>query len=346
MSKNQRKNRYRLRPDEEEILFKYRGLKEQAELNGVSVETVKHGWLKNDNASLFVTNPAYKDQATRELHELKKGLIDWVNSESKPVKKNPKRKGEHLLLIDPADVHIGKLARAFETGEEYNSQIAVKRVHEGIHGIIDNCEGWDIDKIVFIGGNDILHIDTPSRTTTSGTPQDTDGMWYDNFMIACKLYQQVLEALSEIAPVHFIYNPSNHDYTNGFFLAQLIEAYFRGNENITFDVTIRHRKYFQYGKNLIGTTHGDGAKWDLLNGLMANEVPVMWSETKHRYFYIHHVHHKTGKDLVGCTVEALRSPSASDSWHHRKGYTGAPKAIEGYVHNIEHGQVARISHLF
>jgi hypothetical protein len=32
-------------------------------------------------------------------------------------------------------------------------------------------------KILFIGGNDILHVDTPKRTTTSGTSQDTDGMW-------------------------------------------------------------------------------------------------------------------------------------------------------------------------
>ena len=346
MSNDRRKNRYRLKPDEEEILFKYRGIKQEAEKQGIDVETVKHGWFKSDNSSLFVKNPAYKDQAIRDLEQLKEGLIKWVNSESKTVKKNPKRKGENLLLIDPADVHIGKLCRAFETGEEYNQQIAVQRVHEGVQGILNNARGWDIEKIVFIGGNDILHIDTPKRTTTSGTPQDTDGMWYDNFMIGCRLYQELIEQLTEIAPVHFIYNPSNHDYTNGFFLAQLIEAYFMKNSNVTFDVTIKHRKYFQYGNNLIGTTHGDGAKWDLLNGLMANEAPKMWSETKHRYFYIHHLHHKTGKDLIGCTVEALRSPSGTDSWHHRNGYTGVPKAIEGYIHNKEYGQVARLSHLF
>ena len=86
-----------------------------------------------------------------------------------------------LLVIDPADIHVGKLASSFETGEDYNTQIAVQRVREGVDGILHKASGFNIEKIVFVAGNDILHIDTPKRTTTSGTPQDTDGMWYDNF---------------------------------------------------------------------------------------------------------------------------------------------------------------------
>jgi hypothetical protein len=42
----------------------------------------------------------------------------------------------------------------------------------------------------------------------------------------------------------------------------------------------------------------------------------------------------------------MRSPSSSDSWHHRKGYTGAYKAVEAFVHNKECGQVARLTHYF
>jgi len=50
--------------------------------------------------------------------------------------------------------------------------------------------------------------------TTSGTPQDTDGMWYDNFMLAKKLYVDVLEMILSVADVHFVYNPSNHDFVH------------------------------------------------------------------------------------------------------------------------------------
>lgn len=252
---------------------------------------------------------------------------------------------EHLLMIDPADIHIGKLAESFETGEDYNNQIAVQRVREGVEGILHKARGFRVDKILFIGGNDILHIDTPRRMTTSGTPQDTDGMWYSNFLIAKQLYIEVLNRLLKVADVHFVYNPSNHDYTHGFFLADVIQTYFKDCKNITFDCSIAHRKYFVYGDNLIGTSHGDGGKTQDLPLTMAHESPD-WSRCKHRYFYIHHFHHKVAKDYMGVCVEALRSPSGTDSWHHRNQYHHAPKAIEGFIHHPKFGQIARLTHLF
>lgn len=257
----------------------------------------------------------------------------------------PKDEG-HLLVLDPADVHVGKLAQSFEVGEDYNNQIAVQRVREGVEGILSKSAGFNIEKIVFVGGNDILHIDTPKRMTTSGTPQDTDGMWYSNFLIAKELYIEILDRLLKVADVHFVFNPSNHDYTHGFFLADVIKTYYKDCPNITFDCSIAHRKYLTYGENLIGTTHGDGGKTENLPLTMAHEAKEAWGQTKHKYIYIHHFHHKVSKDYMGVCVEALRSPSGTDSWHHRNQYHYAPKAIEGFIHHPQYGQIARLTHLF
>jgi len=311
---------------------------------GVPVNDIKHGWLKNDTASMFFTNPLYKKQEEDKFYNELVSDLQKFSPVFPEIKRTASKEG-HLLVIDPADIHVGKLARAFETGEDYNSQIAVKRVLEGVQGILDKTSGFNIDQILFVGGNDILHIDTPKRMTTSGTPQDTDGMWYDNFLIAKQLYIDVLTMLLPIANVHFVFNPSNHDYTNGFFLADVIKTYFKDCKNITFDCSIAHRKYYSYFNNLIGTTHGDGAKQSDLPLLMAHES-TDWSTCKHRYIYTHHVHHKTAKDHIGVTIESLRSPSASDSWHSRNGYTGVPKAIEGFLHHKEFGQISRITHIF
>jgi len=312
---------------------------------GVSKEDIKHGWRKVDGHSVFWKNPLYKEEVKDEFAQ---ALIESLKEHS-PKYAKIKRKVEsdgHLLVVDPADIHVGKLARAFETGEEYNAQIAVKRVLDGVKGIIQKANGFNIEKVLFVGGNDILHIDSPQRKTTSGTPQDTDGMWYDNFLIAKKLYVEVLEMLLTVADVHFVFNPSNHDYTNGFFLADVISTHFRNCNNITFDCSIAHRKYFSYGKNLIGTTHGDGAKQQDLGSLMSIEAKDLWAYAEHRYYYTHHVHHKTAKDFINVTVESLRSPSGSDSWHDRNGYKGAPKAVEGFIHHKDYGQVARLTHIF
>lgn len=314
---------------------------------GVDTSNVKHLWLKDKESSLFVKNPDYKEQQEKDFEQLSKALLSdlkaYIPKYDKIVYED--KKDAHLLVIDPTDVHIGKLCSAFEVGETYNNQIAVQRVLQGVKGILQKAKGYEIDKIVLIIGNDILHIDSPKRQTTSGTPQDTDGMWHTNFLIAKQLYVDVIEILMQIAPVQVIYNPSNHDYTHGFFLAQVIETHFRNCENVNFDVSISHRKYFTYFNNLIGSTHGDGAKTQDLPLLMAHESKD-WVNCKHKYIYTHHLHHKVSKDYMGVCIETLRSPSGTDSWHHRNGYQHAPKAIEGFLHHKDFGQICRFTHLF
>jgi hypothetical protein len=310
---------------------------------GLPLENVSNYWFKGKQYSIHV-----KGDKAKTYEEIRDEIVQSMNDHS-PKYETIIRSNivdGHLLVVDPADIHIGKLATSFETGEDYNSQIAVQRVLEGVRGVIQKASGFNIDKVLFIGGNDILHIDTPKRQTTSGTPQDTDGMWYESFLIAKQLYVDVIELLMQIADVHFVFNPSNHDYTNGFFLADVIQSWFRNSPNITFDCSIAHRKYFIYGSNLIGTTHGDGAKPQDLPLLMAQESPKHWAETKHRYVYSHHLHHKISKDYIGVTVESLRSPSGTDSWHHRNAYQHATKAVEGFIHHKDFGQVARLSHIF
>jgi len=315
---------------------------------GVDPTTSPMIWLKSKNESIRVTNPLFVKPEERLFSDLTEKLIaDLQQYAPKFIKlERIENKESYLLVIDPADLHIGKLCSSFETGETYNNQIAVQRALQGVKGILQKVNSFNIDKILFIGGNDILHIDNPQRTTTNGTPQDTDGMWHSNFLIAKQLYVDILEILITVADVHFAFNPSNHDYTNGFFLAQVIETYFKNCENITFDCSIAHRKGFRYFTNLIGTTHGDGAKQADLPLLMAVEFSKEWAETKHRYIYTHHVHHKTSKDYAGITIESLRSPTGSDSWHAKNGFQHSPKAIEGFLHCKTHGQILRISHIF
>lgn len=340
--------RMRLNDDEANLVLQHRAISNACDSAGVDIKDVKHGWLKSDKASLAFTNKEYQTKESQEFDILKDLILEEVKSYSPKYEKIKYAKSDesHLLVLDPADVHVGKLCRSFETGEEYNQQIAVQRVKEGVNGILNKAKGFDIDLIALIIGNDILHTDSPRRMTTSGTPQDTDGMWYDNFLTAKRLYIDLIEQLMQVSPVLVVYNPSNHDYTHGFFLAQLIEAHFRNSKDIIFKVDLSHRKSFSYYNNLIGTTHGDGAKESNLPLLLAQENAESWAKTKHRYIYTHHVHHKTSKDYIGVTLESLRSPSPADSWHHRNGFQHSPQAIEGYIHSKEHGQIARLTHLF
>lgn len=310
---------------------------------GIDPAKVSNYWYKGKHYSINV-----KNSESFNYDDFKENLIDEISkwSPNYPKISRSNYDDPHCMVFSPADIHIGKLCSSFETGDEYNSQIAVKRVMDGLHGLLSKSSGFDLDKIIFIAGNDILHIDTPRRTTTSGTPQDTDGMWYDNFVMAKRLLVDIIETLVTVANVEVHFNPSNHDFMSGFMLFDSVSAWFRNNDQVEFFGDMSHRKYTTYGNNLIGMTHMDGAKREDLPLLMAHEAADHWAFCKHRYIYGHHVHHKTSKDIMSVCVETLRSPSGTDSWHHRNGYQFAPKAVEAFIHHKDNGQVARLTHLF
>lgn len=333
--------------------------------NAISSDSFSHGWIKTKNGSYFIKNNKIID-----YDSIRDNFINDVKNYAPKYPKIEylKNKEENLLVMDIADLHINKLTSAFETGEkdkslnEFKSELWVK-----INKLINRTSNFNISHIVFVGGNDVLHVDSPNNTTTSGTKQDVSMMWFDAFIEARKFYIEVIEYLMQIAPVHFVFVPSNHDYMSGFHLAQNIEAWFHNSEQVTFDVSPAHRKYFKFGNNLIGLTHGDGAKEADLPDLMKIEAKEAYSSSDFCYWYTHHIHHKdksnyrgknkvqlekdyrdvkiinTGKNLHKrknrTNVEYLRSANGTDSWHHRNGYQHTPRGIECFVHHLTDGQI-------
>jgi len=77
----------------------------------------------------------------------------------------------------------------------------------------------------------------------------------DAFDEAFKLYIEIIECLRQVADVTCVYNSSNHDYLSGYMLTKAVEARYHDNANVVFDSKIIHRKYCEYGQNLIGTSH-------------------------------------------------------------------------------------------
>ena len=355
--------RLRLSEEEVEIINEYRGseLKNLNNNTALNLHLKERGILKKDVVSVkhwqnmkgeLRFSIVTKENQSIEESEILNKIKNLIDNHAPCYPKLKKVSGEHLLVINPADIHIGKLAVEIETKDAYNNDIAYQRVMQGIIGIVEKSKGFDIDKILFCIGNDVLHIDNVYNTTTAGTNQDADGKWWQHFELALKLYVSSIEILQKIAPVDVIHCMSNHDYQSGFHLAHALKSWFRNSDNVSFDISVNHRKYYVYGKNLIGLEHGDGAKMDKLPLMMANENPHAWAQTKYRYLYLHHIHHKVkhkwldGKDFIGVSVEYMRSPSGTDSWHNRKGFTGVPKAVEGFIHQKKSGQVARLVHYF
>lgn len=345
--------RYRLKEDEVDLLEKYRRIRDEAEAQGINPDTVKSGWIKSEEASLYFKNPNFKTPLEKDLDTLADKLVKDIQKYApKYPKINYKKVNDgHLLVIDIADLHINKYAETTLTGDEYNSKLAVERALEGTKGIIQKAQGFNIDKIVFVIGNDVLNTDNMLNQTTKGTVQSTDSHWLKAFNIALECYVQCIELCMQVAPVDVIHCPSNHDLMSGCFLAVTVQAWFRNSKNVKFDVSASYRHYYQYHNNMLEFEHGDKGKMVQLPLVMAQEQPKMWANTKFRYGYLHHLHHqdktqfKSGKDYIGVNVTYLRSPSSADIWHSDNQYLNLV-ACEGFVHSKEMGRVSQITHYF
>jgi len=290
-----------------------------------------------------------------------------------PTLNRKKKRDPTLLIIDIADPHFGKYASKVETGESYNVDIAVKRYKEGFDGVLDKASHCEHEKINIIIGNDASHIDNPFNTTTAGTRQDVEGLWHENLEVLKWCYIEAIERALTISDVLVTHCMSNHDFVLGYSLAQILAAWFHNNKNVTFDVTPQHRKYVHYGRNLIGLTHGDGAKELDLPNLMSIECKKAYSESDYMYWYCHHLHHKirnikdgrkhiqlekdgkgicvihTGLNLESKDkfhVEYIRSISGTDRWHSTNAFQHSFAAMEGFIHHPEYGQINRFTHLF
>ena len=324
-------------------------------------------WDKTKDSSIAFYN---REAIEREANHFQELIAEMKKHAPKYKKRKIDPTGEHMLVLPQADIHIGKWSTTLEVGSEYNSAIAVERAKQGTDELVSKGRAFGVKQFVLCIGNDILHTDN-GKTTTSNTPQDTDGSWFSNFRLAKALYVSIIEQLALYGDVHLIFVPSNHDWRTGYALSEAVAAHFHNHPNVHPMVTERHRKYVVYGNNLMMFSHGDGAKEKDLHWHLATEASEAWSKTSHRYIYLGHLHHKIKKvqghqngliekDKIGFTeidatvqaeadkdvnIEYVRSSSGSDSWHDRNGYTSKP-AMEAFLHHHSAGQVARFTQWF
>jgi hypothetical protein len=356
---------------------------EAAQAGGIEdARHLAHFWkiVKDEDGngySLFVKNPRSGEAIS--VTDMVREAIDDIR-QAKPVKLKPRPKptGEHLLVIDLADVHFLKLAVRTETGYEYSREVARHRMVEGTKALLRMAEPMGIGHILFILGNDILHVDGPRSTTTSGTYQDSDGTIFQGFKDASVALSEAINAAAEVAPVDLLHCMSNHDWLMGWSLSQTVAAPYREPHSADprirasdYNLSEAHRKYYRFGSNLFGFSHGDGAKEEKLYGLMVKEARQHISECKNLYWYLHHYHHKIRKtrgevetlrekDHTAMTavisgtpqieghhlnIEYVRSPSAPDGWHDRNAHVNM-QAVECFVHHPELGQRARFTEFF
>lgn len=286
----------------------------------------------------FLKKRECRDEATKLTEHFQKLVLDHKPT---TVKIETAPREAYLYEISIPDLHIGKLAWSAETGDEdYDSSIACGLLEAACKELISKAPKNQIERILFPLGNDLFNVDSLSRETTGGTPQDEDGRWQKTFTAGVDIVSSALEELSKIAPVDVVVVQGNHDTQRSFYLGESIRNRFHGSRAVNVNNNPTFRKYYSYGKNLIGFTHGDKEKISMLPSLMAKEQRALWSAAEFHEWHLGHLHTEINHRINGCNIRYLSSLSSADAWHAGKGFIGNTRRAEGFLYKKSGGLAA------
>ena len=336
--------------------------------NGLPFDLWRAFWHKTGQYSSFFVNKEAQEAHQKNIDEFFARL-----KKASPKVKAKQLPSNNLAIFANFDVHIGKHCELLRTGHDYHPDKAISQVIEGQMALYEMCKPFKVTDILLPLGNDIVHVDNNRNTTTSGTPQDSQGSVESQMMLAAELYIKTINWLAKKHNVWLCHVHSNHDRVSGWSVSEMVRHYYLGNKNPRVHAGVgnfsqTHRKYFVFGNSLIMFHHGEMRKEERLLGLIKSEANAGLAQTNRVYVYQGDTHHKTvskrgvateqtEKDHSGLTViqsgkgavnqmhvETVRSPSPPDDWHARSGYYNFP-SIEVFLHN-EYSQFARFTHWY
>jgi hypothetical protein len=284
-----------------------------SELRGADGE-VKLRWIKSA-----------ADAETRAL-QLRDAILQ-IGEEMPRAKKAkaPRGTDDDLLCIYPiGDPHIGMHAWGKETGQDFDIKIAEQNLIAAVDALVELAPPAKHALVINLG--DFFHADSSAATTTRGTRVDVDTRWAKVLAVGVRIMRRIIDrALEQHEHVTVICEIGNHDDQSSQMLALCLEQYYEREPRVTVDTSPSKFHWYRFGRNLIGTTHGDTVKFRDLPALMACDRPQDWGETEHRYWYVGHVHHDSlmtlqGKEHPGAIVETFRTLAPKDAWHAGQGY--------------------------
>lgn len=306
-----------------------------------------------------IVTPIYQVKATlvrktikdKTLQILSKELLADIRAE---VKSGPARlpryadkSGGYMFEFAPFDLHMGKYAWDEETVASYDLDSSADLFDASLDFLLERAlrlTGGKLDRVLCVFGNDVSHIDSKRAQTTAGTPMDADTRYVKIYRRICAIHRRAVDILRNVAPVDIKIVAGNHDELTAFHLGEILAARYEGVKHVTVDNGARLRKYYEYGVNAFGFTHGDAERVSELPLTMAREQPEMWARCNSREWHIGHKHisekmslkdspARMEQDLFsdkGVRIRRLTSLSAHDAWHTKHAYMDR-RACESFV---------------
>jgi hypothetical protein len=288
-------------------------------------------WVKSTADS--VRQEELVREALAVLTEEVKGLA--------PIIPGPTHTESDLAAVIPVgDPHFGLYVWAEECGENFDTEIASKLSKAAADRLLSSAPACSTLVLLLLG--DITHANDQTNQTPAHKHQlDVDSRFVRVIRVTVETWRHIiLRAKERFGKVVVKLIPGNHDPQAVWALAYALHAYFHNDPSVEVDLGPSKFWYFQWGKVLIGATHGDTVKPERLPGIMAADKPMEWGHAKHRYWYTGHIHSKNAQEFPGVQWESFRTLAPADSYASSHGYRSGRDMVL-IVHHKEHGEIER-----
>ena len=278
--------------------------------------------------------------------EVVEAMIDAAKREirriPKKVHRQPTRDGLWQVLVI-SDTHFGAYSWSKTTGgSDYDLDLAEQLVGKAGAELVAVGDAHKPTRrtIAFLG--DLFHYDTPSGTTTGGTPLERDGRLQKMIQVGCDSLLRIVERSAASAPTDVVIVNGNHDEVLTWAFQRILVERFRGSKAVTIKPDFLSRQYLTHGRNLLGFTHGHKAKRKLPQ-IMALEQREAWSRSTYREWHTGHLHHQAAEHnkpldtLDGVIVRTAPTICPPDDWHSANGFLGARQACETFLYSPDGG---------
>lgn len=262
-----------------------------------------------------------------------KGLAPYIAA--------PAHSNDDLLCVIPVgDPHNGLYSWAEECGDDFDTDIAKRLAIAAADRLIASAPLCSVALFLLLG--DVFHANDQTNQTPGHHHQlDVDTRFVRVIRIAIETYRHIaLRMLEKFPKVIIKLIPGNHDPQAIWALAYALHAYFANEPRVEVDLGPSKFWYFQFGKVLIGSTHGDTVKPERLPAIMAADKPQEWGTSKFRYWYTGHIHSKNAIEFPGVQWESFRTLAAADSYANSHGYRSGRDMV-AIIHHRDFGEVER-----
>jgi hypothetical protein len=91
---------------------------------------------------------------------------------------------------------------------------------------------------------------------------------------------------------------------------------------------------FSWGDNLVVLHHGDKINLSRIYETITRVLAKEWGESKHRFAWTGHIHHKQAHEVGGLNHESWNVLPPPDAWHAASGYGASRSMTAVLLHKV------------